>query len=168
VAEGKFREDVYYRLNVFSVHLPPLRERGEDVLLLAHHFVRELAPKLGKGDGGLSRDAQDVLRAYSWPGNIRELANAVERALILADGGLLTAAHFGLAGGSHPRREETRGRPSEPSAPEALVDLERRAILAALKRTKGNKTRAAALLGITRTQLHTRVKRYGLAPEPGV
>jgi DNA-binding NtrC family response regulator len=163
VAEGKFREDLFYRLNVYSVHLPPLRERGEDILLLAEHFVRELAPKLGKGNGGLSRDAQDVLRSYPWPGNIRELANAVERALILAEGGLLTAAHFGLAGGRHPRLEGTSGHPSEPPAPEALVDLERRAILAALERTKGNKTRAAAILGITRTQLHTRVKRFRIA-----
>jgi DNA-binding NtrC family response regulator len=162
LAEGKVREDLYYRLNVFSVHLPPLRERGDDILLLAEHFVRELAPKLGKGNGGLSRDAQDLLRTYPWPGNIRELANAVERALILAEGGLLTAAHFGLDTG-RPRREETSGQPGEPAPPEALAALERRAILAALEHTKGNKSQAAALLGITRTQLHTRVKRFGLA-----
>ena len=168
VAEGKFREDLYYRLNVFSVHMPPLRERGGDVLLLAEHFVRGLAPKLGKGNGGLSRDAQDVLCSYRWPGNIRELANAVERALILAEGGLLTAAHFGLDRGRHQRLEGTSGQASVPSAPEALIDLERRAILAALEHTKGNKTRAAAILGITRTQLHTRVKRFRLASEPVV
>ncbi len=163
MAEGKFREDLYYRLNVFSVHLPPLRERGDDILLLAHHFVRELAPKLGKGNGGLSRDAQDALRAYRWPGNIRELANAVERALILADGGLLTAAHFGLDRAGGQRLKAANGQGAEPSAPEALVDLERRAIRAALERTKGNKTQAAAILGITRTKLHTRLKRFGLA-----
>ncbi len=163
MAEGKLREDLYYRLNVFSVHLPPLRERGNDILLLAEHFVRELAPKLGKGNGGLSRDAQDVLRSYRWPGNIRELANAVERALILAEGGLLTAAHFGLAGGRHQREDGASGHTSEPSAPEALADLEQRVILAALEHTKGNKTQAATLLGITRTKLHTRLKRFGLA-----
>ncbi|HSB77351.1 MAG TPA: sigma 54-interacting transcriptional regulator [Candidatus Methylomirabilis sp.] len=165
VAEGKFREDLFYRLNVFSVHLPPLRERGDDILLLAEHFVRELAPKLGKGNGGLSRDAQEVLRSYHWPGNIRELANAVERALILAGGELLTAAHFGLAGRKHQGLEGTGGPPAEPSAPEPLVDMERRAIRAALERTKGNKTRAAALLGISRTQLHTRLRRFGQTPE---
>ncbi len=168
VAAGTFREDLFYRLNVFSVHLPPLRERGDDILLLAHHFARELGGKLGKGEAGLSRDAQEALRAYPWPGNIRELANAVERALILAEGDLLTAAHFGLAGGRPTRREDTRDHPAAPAAPEALVELERRAIRAALEHTKGNKTRAAALLGITRTQLHTRVKRFGLAAEPGV
>jgi transcriptional regulator with GAF, ATPase, and Fis domain len=165
VAAGTFREDLFYRLNVFSVHLPPLRERGDDILLLAHHFARELGGKLGKGEAGLSRDAQEALRAYPWPGNIRELANAVERALILAEGDLLTAAHFGLDSGRHPRLEGPSG---PPEAPEALVELERRAIRAALEQTKGNKTRAAALLGITRTQLHTRVRRYGLAGEPGV
>ncbi len=168
VAEGKFREDLFYRLNVFSVHLPPLRERGEDILLLATHFVRELGSRIGRGESGLSRDAQELLRAYPWPGNIRELANAIERALILADGGLLTAAHFGLDAERPRRREGPSSPPAEPAAPEALSDLERRAILAALEHTKGNKTRAAALLGITRTQLHTRVKRFGLAAESGV
>ncbi len=165
VAAGTFREDLFYRLNVFSVHLPPLRERGDDILLLAHHFARELGGKLGKGEAGLSRDAQEALRAYPWPGNIRELANAVERALILAEGDLLTAAHFGLDGG---RPQPLKGTTGPPAAPEMLVDLERRAIRAALEHTKGNKTRAAALLGITRTQLHTRVKRFGLASEPVV
>ncbi len=121
-----------------------------------------------KGNGGLSRDAQDVLRSYPWPVNIRELANAVERALILAEGNLLTATHFGLDGGRHQRLEGTSGPTAEPSAPEAFVDLERRAILTALERTKGNKTQAAAILGITRTKLHTRLKRFGLAPESAV
>jgi transcriptional regulator with GAF, ATPase, and Fis domain len=168
VEEGKFRQDLYYRVNVFSVHLPPLRERGEDILLLANHFVRELAPKLGKGDGGLSRDAQEALRSYPWPGNIRELANAVERALILAEGDLLTAAHFGLDLGRHQRPEGPRGPTAEPAAPEALADLEKRAIREALERSNGNKTQAAAILGITRTKLHTRLKRFGLAPESAV
>jgi DNA-binding NtrC family response regulator len=110
----------------------------------------------------LPPNAQAVLRAHPWPGNIRELANAVERALILADGGLLTAAHFGLEAGRPQPLQGPGGPPVEFSPPEALADLERRAILAALHHTRGNKTQAAALLGITRTQLHTRVKRYGL------
>jgi transcriptional regulator with GAF, ATPase, and Fis domain len=163
VAEGNFREDLYYRLNVFPVHLPPLRERGEDILLLANHFVRELGSRIGHGEPGLSRDAQELLRSYPWPGNIRELANAVERALILAEGGLLTATHFGLDGVSSHGPKAGNGRAPEQAAPEALADLERRAILAALEHTQGNKTQAAALLGITRTKLHTRLKRLGLA-----
>ncbi len=163
VGAGQFREDLYYRLNVFSVHLPPLRERGDDILLLANQFVRELGSRIGRGEPGLSRDAQELLQAYQWPGNIRELANAVERAIILADGGLLTAAHFGLTEPREQRLEGANGQASDKSAPEALADLERRAILAALKHTKGNKTQAAGVLGITRTQLHTRLKRFGLA-----
>ncbi len=163
VDEGKFREDLFYRLNVFNVHLPPLRERSDDILLLANHFVRELGSRIGRGEPGLSRDAQDLLRSYPWPGNIRELANAVERALILAEGGLLTAAHFGLDRARGQRLEAENGQVSEKSVPEALIDLERRAILAAVEHTKGNKTRAAVLLGITRTKLHTRLKRLGLA-----
>jgi DNA-binding NtrC family response regulator len=125
-------------------------------------------PSLGKGKGDLSRDAQDVLGTYRWPDNIRELAKAVERALILAERDLLTVAHFGLTGGRHQRLEETSGHTSEPSAPEALVGLEGRAILVSLERTEGNKTRAAAILGITRTQLHARVKRFRLGAEPSV
>jgi transcriptional regulator with GAF, ATPase, and Fis domain len=163
VAAGTLREDLFYRLNVFRVHLPPLRERGEDILLLAEHFVRELGARIGRGEPGLSRDAQELLRAYPWPGNIRELANAVERALILAEGGLLTAAHFGLDAAKDRRPEGASGQAAEPAAPEALGALERRAILAALEQTQGNKTRAAAILGITRTKLHTRLKRFGLA-----
>ena len=163
VEEGKFREDLFYRLNVFNVHLPPLRERGDDILFLANHFVRELGSRIGRGEPGLSRDAQELLRSYPWPGNIRELANAVERALILADGGLLTAAHIGLDRGRGQRLEAGNGQVSEKSVPEALADLEKRAILAAVEHTKGNKTQAAAILGITRTKLHTRLKRLGLA-----
>jgi transcriptional regulator with GAF, ATPase, and Fis domain len=171
VEAGKFREDLYYRLNVFQVHLPPLRERGDDVLLLAHHFMRELGARLGTGEPGLSRDAQDVLRAYRWPGNIRELANAIERALILADGGLLTAGHLGVGGAGEQRPEGASGQAAgngKETAPESLATLEQRAILAALEYTRGNKTQAAALLGITRTQLHTRLKRFGLAAESAV
>ncbi len=166
VEEGKFRQDLYYRLNVFSVHLPPLRERGDDILLLAEHFVRELAPKLGKGNGGLSRDAQNAVLTYRWPGNIRELANAVERALILADGSLLTAPHFDLARAMSVRQDRADGRTAEKSAPQALADLEKGAILAALQHTNGNKTQAALRLGISRTQLHTRLKRFGIAQPP--
>ena len=163
VAGGTFREDLYYRLNVFTVHLPPLRERGDDVLLLAHHFMQAFGGRFGKGEMALGGDAEASLRAYRWPGNIRELANAVERALILADGSILTAAHFALDG---TRGDGLPSAPAAlPTAPalEALADVEKRAILAALTHTQGNKTRAATLLGITRTQLHTRLKRFGLA-----
>jgi Nif-specific regulatory protein len=162
VAAGTFREDLYYRLNVFSVHLPPLRERGTDILLLAQHFVQAFGARFGKGEPGLSQEAQAVLQAYRWPGNIRELANAVERALILAEGGLLTAAHFDLTRARQPHGDGAGEQTTAKPALTALPDLERSAILAALAHTQGNKTRAAAVLGITRTQLHTRLKRFRL------
>jgi transcriptional regulator with GAF, ATPase, and Fis domain len=160
VAERRFREDLYYRINVFTVHLPPLRERGDDVLLLATYFARTLGERMGKGEPGLSLDARDLLLSHAWPGNIRELENAVERALIVSDGGLLNAAHFALG--------PSRGREPAPATAEAaptgraLAELEKEAILEALRRANGNKSHAAAKLGITRTQLYTRLKRFGI------
>jgi two-component system response regulator HydG len=168
VETGRFRDDLFYRLNVFTIHLPALRNRGEDVLLLADHFVGTLAARMGKADAGLSRGARDALLGHTWPGNIRELQNAVERALIVSDGGLFTAAHLGIDQ-SAPRP------PAQPvSAPvaaapaagplDSLPDTEKRMVLDALQKTKRNKSKAAALLGLSRSQLYTRLKRYGLEP----
>ncbi|MGH7408990.1 MAG: sigma 54-interacting transcriptional regulator [Candidatus Methylomirabilales bacterium] len=166
VAAGQFREDLFYRLNVFAVHLPPLRERGDDVLLLAEHFVRELGPQFGRGNAGLSREAREALLAHAWPGNIRELQNAVERALIMTDGGLITAAQLAMVPRAARPAEETphdgRLHPEVSATPDSLPELEKRMVLDALAKTKGNKSRAAKLLGVTRFQLYTRLKRYGL------
>jgi len=169
VEAGAFREDLYYRLNVFRVHLPPLRERGEDVFLLAEHFVCKLGGRMGKGEVGLSRDAREALLAHPWPGNIRELQNAIERALIMSDGGLITAAQLGV----HPRAERaaTSSHPGEvPSGPtiteSPLAEIEKRLVLDALSKAKGNKSRAAKRLGITRSQLYTRMKRFGIDTRP--
>jgi len=162
VATGQFREDLFYRLDVFTVHLPPLRERGDDMLLLAEHFVRELAPQFGRANTGLSREARDALLAHPWPGNIRELQNAIARALIMSDGGLLTGAQLGItpraARSTHDRQPHTE----VSSPPDSLPELEKRMVLDALTKTKGNKSRAAKILGLTRFQLYTRLKRYGL------
>jgi transcriptional regulator with PAS, ATPase and Fis domain len=157
VAEGRFREDLYYRLAVFPIRLPALRERGDDVILLGDHFVAEIGAKLGKGDPGLSRDAREALLGHPWPGNIRELQNAIERALIVSDGGLITATQLGL-----PRKPEAETAPSGAATDESLAALERRTIEAALARAKGNKSRTAAALGLTRTQLYTRLRRLGV------
>ncbi len=172
VAEGRFRDDLYYRLAVFGVHLPTLRERGDDVLLLADHFVRELGAKLGKGDAGLSRAAREVLLRHPWPGNIRELQNAIERALIVSDGGLVAPEQLGIMmQRDHPAEGLPAGVSSgivpeadarTPPAAEPLAELERRSIAAALARAKGNKSRTAAALGLSRRQLYTRLKRFGL------
>ena len=158
MAVGRFRRDLFYRLSVFDVRLPALRDRGDDVLLLADSFIRSLAANMGKGDVTLSRDACEVLRRHPWPGNIRELQNAIERALITCDGTLVNAAHLGI-----PLSSED-GAPAAPPPPDAggglLDEIERNAILDALTRAHGHKSRAAALLGVTRFQLYTRLKRH--------
>ncbi|HSD51850.1 MAG TPA: sigma 54-interacting transcriptional regulator, partial [Candidatus Methylomirabilis sp.] len=166
VDAGQFREDLYYRLNVFRIHLPPLRERGDDVLLLAEHFVRDLGPDMGKSEMGLSRDARDALLAHPWPGNIRELQNAIERALIMSEGGLLTASQLGIVSRREnpapvPQAPATAGAPESPSS-QSLPDWEKHLVLDVLKKTKGNKSEAAKILGITRSQLYTRLKRFGI------
>jgi transcriptional regulator with PAS, ATPase and Fis domain len=165
VASGRLREDLFYRLNVFTVHLPPLRERGDDVLLLADHFVRTLGFRMGKGEAGLSRDAREALLAHRWPGNIRELQNAVERALIVSDGGLIATAELGIVKRADPAPRAADGSARSPSSlPPAtsLAESERRMVGDALAKARGNKSRAAKALGLTRAQLYTRMKRFGL------
>ena len=97
--KGTFREDLYYRLSVFEISLPPLRDRRDDILLLVENFLSDLAKNIGRPAGGLSEDAKDRLIAYHWPGNVRELRNAIERAVILAEGGLITSDHLPIAVG---------------------------------------------------------------------
>jgi DNA-binding NtrC family response regulator len=164
MAAGRFRSDLFYRLNVFDVHLPRLRERADDVLLLADSFVETLAAKMGKRDVTLGRDAREVLRQHSWPGNVRELQNAIERSLISCKGTLITAADLALPPVSEatapPPAPQPAASPTTPAASASLQDLERAAILDALERTHGHKSRAATLLGITRFQLYARLKRH--------
>ena len=171
VADGRFRDDLYYRLAVFRIHLPPLRERGNDVLLLAEHFMRELGAKMGKGDVRLGDPTRAALLTYRWPGNIRELQNAIERALIVSDGTLITAEHLGIGGRREASGDSERSAPppstagivpSQPPRVESLAELEKRAIADALAAANGNKSRAAAVLGLTRFQLYARLKRFGL------
>jgi transcriptional regulator with GAF, ATPase, and Fis domain len=166
MAAGRFRTDLFYRLSVFNVHLPPLRERGDDVLLLAEAFIRTLAPTMGKGDITLSRDASELLRKHLWPGNIRELQNAIERALITCEGTLVTAAHLAIPVVSQHITPPTKPEAARPPDSMALDELERKAIIDAMQRTHGHKGRAAALLGLTRFQLYSRLKRYHIEVSP--
>jgi transcriptional regulator with GAF, ATPase, and Fis domain len=168
IAKGQFREDLYYRLAVFEIHLPSLRERADDILLLAESFLEELGPVIGRPAAGISRDARDWLLAYPWPGNIRELRNAIERAILLCDGGLITRQHLPAAVG---RPEEARpssnngsldpGAPLPPGGVD-LEEVERGLVERALRQTRGNKTKASRLLGLTRAQLYSRLDKYGL------
>jgi transcriptional regulator with PAS, ATPase and Fis domain len=151
VAEGRFREDLYYRINVFDITIPPLRERGEDILLLAQHFLQEFARANGR-HAQLTPGAQEALLAYHWPGNVRELRNVLERGSIVCEGPSIEAEHLSLADredGPSPRSTD-------------LAALEKEAIAQAMREVAGNKLRAAQKLGISRTQLYSRLRKYGL------
>jgi Nif-specific regulatory protein len=151
VTEGRFRQDLYYRINVFDIRIPPLRERGPDILLLAEHFLKGIE----RGNDRhvqLTTNAEEALLAYHWPGNVRELRNAIERATIVCEGATIDAEHLSLA--------DTDDAPSLPSTD--LGDLEQQAIEQAMREVAGNKARAARQLGISRTQLYGRLRKYEL------
>ncbi|HKV12097.1 MAG TPA: sigma 54-interacting transcriptional regulator [Thermoanaerobaculia bacterium] len=158
IAQGEFREDLYYRLLVFEIRLPPLRDRPEDIPALLEAFLREIGESVGRPAAGISRDARQKLLAYSWPGNVRELRNAVERAVILAEGGLVTGEHLPISIGEPPALPAS----TFPVGGVDLEDLERTYVEQALKQTGHNKSRAARLLGLTRAQLYSRLEKYGL------
>ncbi len=157
---GRFRSDLFYRLNVVDVRVPSLRERSGDVWLLANTFVRHAATRFGRPVTGLVAEAEPVLAAWDWPGNVRELRNTVERAVMLAQGPLVTCADL--------RCGESRSASSAPTAPAGLRvvrridELEREAISQALADTCGNKKEAARRLGISRRALYRRIEKFGL------
>jgi transcriptional regulator with GAF, ATPase, and Fis domain len=153
LSSGAFREDLFYRLSVFEIPLPPLRERKDDILLLATAFVDEIGKTVSHPCAGISKEGREALLAYSWPGNVRELRNAIERAIILCDGGLITAEHL-------PTQRSGNGKGAGASG--RLEDVERGLVEAALKDAGNNKALAARRLGITRSQLYSRIQRYGL------
>ena len=163
VAEGDFREDLYYRLHVLHIRLPPLRERGTDVLQLANEFLGRIARRSGKNVKGIAPEAARKLLAYAWPGNVRELANAMERAVALAEYEEITiadlpekiqgftASHVLVAG-------------LDPSELVSLEEVERRYILRVIEAVGGNRTRAAEVLRVDRKTLYTKLKTYGWRP----
>ncbi len=162
---GEFREDLYYRLGVFEISLPPLRERLDDIPDLADSFLEEIGESVGRPAAGIAREAKDYLLAYSWPGNVRELRNAIERAVILADGGFIRSEHLPVT----PRGVQA-GPPIDgaalaplPAGGVNLEAIERSLVAKALTQARHNKTRAAKLLGLTRAQLYSRIEKYGLA-----
>ena len=179
IERGHFREDLYYRLNVFAIHLPPLRERREDILALSEAFLGEISRGLGRPPAGISREARARLLDYHWPGNVRELRNVLERAAILCDGGLILSEHLALS--IQPAVLPQQTRPVAPAdlvtpRPEAMPatpvlaarsandirSIERTMIERALQDSRFNKSKAAAILGLTRAQLYGRMRRYGL------
>jgi transcriptional regulator with GAF, ATPase, and Fis domain len=209
LARGQFREDLYYRLRVFEIRLPPLRERTEDILPLAEAFLEEIGPAVGRPAAGISRQAHEALHTYHWPGNVRELRNVLERASILCDGGLITVEHLpaGLGSGrpaavgaQHLSSGAVRQAGAQPSSGAAaaaaapppfqsspaspggddpaaggaafppggvnLEMVERDLIAKALQEARNNRSRAARLLGISRSQLYYKIQKHGLEPPP--
>jgi DNA-binding NtrC family response regulator len=169
VADGMLREDLFYRLNVIPIHLPPLRDRKEDIPLLVVHFIEKIGKATGKVVRGISPDALATLEGYHWPGNIRELENVIERAIVLGSGD--TIVREALPGNLSGPRETSELVPDLPGQGfnlEATLDrLERRYIQQALQRTSGNQTRAATLLGLSFRQLRYKVRKHGLHNDSG-
>jgi two-component system response regulator HydG len=161
IAAGRFREDLYYRLNVVTLHLPPLRERREDIPLLAQHILTRFAEQNHKAICGFTPQAMDRLLRYDWPGNVRELMNAVERGVVMSRSEYLDEAELPLLFPG----EDQLGGPQEPPAKPgdtSLDEMEKAAILKTLEAAEGNKSEAARRLGITRRTLHQKLKKWGM------
>ncbi len=158
VEDGSFRGDLYYRLNVFPIYMPPLRERKTDILLLADHFLEKYAQENGKDIRRFSTPAIDMLMNYHWPGNVRELENCIERAVLLCEEGVIHSYHLpptlqtGVESDTLPTL----------SLDEAVANLEREMIIDALKNTRGNITQAAEILQSTVRKFAYKAKRYGI------
>ncbi len=174
VKEGRFREDLYYRLNVIPIHVPPLRERRSDIPLLAKYFLEKYCKGKRKGVQGISDEAMDILVRYDWPGNVRELENIIERMVILASGDIITKEDLPLQivekAGCSPGLVAVTGEAMEfpddgLSLSQAVSELEKTLILKALERTGGVKNRAAKLLKMNRTTLIEKMKKLGLMPK---
>jgi Nif-specific regulatory protein len=158
IAAGEFREDLYYRLNVFSIFVPPLRDRKADILLLADHFLERFAREHGKNVRRISTPAIDMLASYHWPGNVRELSNAIERAVVLCDGGVVHAHHLPPT----LQTAESSGTAANQSLQEMVEAVEKDALQDALKQARGNRAVAARLLRTTRRIFNYKVRNYAI------
>ncbi len=152
VEEGQFREDLYYRINVFTIHVPPLRERREDILPLAKHFIEKYARAMGKPVKRISPEAEEMLIGYRWPGNVRELENAIERAMVVGKDAAIQPHDLPL---------HLEGNATDPSE-RSLAAMEKDHIERVLTEMDGNVTRSAKVLGIDRATLYNKIKKYGL------
>ena len=159
VKEGRFREDLYYRLNVLPIELPPLRAKADDIPLLVNYYVDAYNREFRKRVAGVDPGAMSALKTYGWPGNVRELRNAVERAMLLAEGPTLTLGDFPVAAASPVR---LTGQVSLPAGGIDLEQLERSLVVQALERSGWNQTKAAGMLGLNRDQIRYRVEKFKL------
>jgi len=154
VREGRFREDFYYRIKVFTIELPPLRQRRGDIPALAAHFVARFSRQMDSRITQISPEAQDLLSAYDWPGNVRELSNAIERAMVVGTPPAIRPEDLPLRSGQS----------VELAADQSLADVERQHIAAVLERTGGNVSRAAEILKVDRVTVYNKIRKYGLRP----
>jgi transcriptional regulator with PAS, ATPase and Fis domain len=160
VADGRFREDLYYRLNVISLHMPPLRDRKADIPLLADYFLREICLKNNITGKTISDAAMETLMGYNWPGNIRELRNVLEEAIVVSGGDVIEPDILNL---TYERYAESRNDASAPQADLSLFEVEKKSIVNALIKTKGNQTKAARLLGVTRKIIMNKIEKYQIS-----
>ena len=182
VQEQKFRGDLFFRLNVMTIHLPPLRERKEDIPALVNHFIERLNEEYGRDVKGMTTEALECLRRYNWPGNVRELRNAVERAMMLEQGTMLTHHNFnheineedlvpsgvGENGGDLTRRTDNDYYVTLPSGGISIEKIEKQLIEQALARFNGNQTKAAQCLQMTRDTMRYRIKKFGISGDQDV
>jgi transcriptional regulator with PAS, ATPase and Fis domain len=162
LSENRLRSDLYYRLNTFQIEVPPLRKRREDIPPLIAQFVRQFSQQLGKAEPAISPDAFQKLLDYSWPGNVRELQNAIEYAVVLARQGAIDVKELPAEIQLPPELQQAELGVLPRSGVQTLDDLERTAILQALAECRGNKKKAAELLGIQRPTLYNKMKRYAI------
>jgi transcriptional regulator with PAS, ATPase and Fis domain len=157
IEEEKFREDLYYRLNVISVYLPPLRERKEDVPLLVEHFLEHFNIEMGKNIEGIAESAMRLLLDYGWPGNARELRNVIERAMVVTKGRMILEADLSLPQASGVSMSDTRSK--------SLSEMEKEHICRILQENRWNIIRSAQVLGIDRVTLYNKIRKYELKKE---
>jgi transcriptional regulator with GAF, ATPase, and Fis domain len=157
LTRGDFREDLYYRLHVFEIRLPPLRQRAEDILPLSEAFLADIARSFARPPAGMTREARRALLEYAWPGNVRELRNVLERAAIVCEGGLIVPEHLGLS-------SDDFGPGAIPAQTTNVKAIEKQLIEQVLRECQGNKSKAARRLGLTRKQLYVRLRQYELEP----
>jgi DNA-binding NtrC family response regulator len=155
VKEGRFREDLFYKVNAFSITVPPLRERASDIPLFCNYFLRRIAGSMNRPVSGFSPEAWDRLKGYDWPGNVRELRNAIERAIVVAQGSTIAADELPIPSGPRAVPQDT-----------SLEAVEKAHIEGVLERMRWNITRSAQMLGINRVTLHNKMKKYGLRRKP--
>jgi two-component system nitrogen regulation response regulator NtrX len=164
IRAGRFREDLYFRLNVVPIFVPPLRDRQEDIALLAEHFMAVLAREYGRRPKSFERDAVTALQHYAWPGNVRELRNVVERLMIMVPGDRITSRDLSFLETSNPSPPESIRPTSMAPLHDARDQFERDYILRALAQQQGNISRTADLLGVERSNLYRKMKAFGIAP----